>query len=506
MSSITVVALLCRENQDLLEGLKSVLAQDVPEMDLLIMDLCDSTASKALCAKAKEMDRRVRVIGGKRDNLAQAYNAAREAATGDYMVNLPANIRFYPGMLKKYMAVLEGDKNLAFAYSNFESQKGQDKKLKTLIEDISDDTEMADFGHVKMYRISSLNEIGGYREDFNHAEEYDLRLRLTDKYRLGHLDEPLYCCIEADSGGKVSVGASELFFPGEGEYGGFSYLFYDKASEREIERAFKDMLRRRGIYMTHDNEVVYYAPDEKFTPLVSVVIPCRNRGAFIGRAIESALDQTFTDFEIIVVDNGSTDNTAEVLKKYVGEKVRFIETGSDNTISFALNTGVNASKAKYISQLDSDDIYDRRTIERMVDYMENNPKAGLTISYYDLVDTEDKVLDKFGIIKHLEYDRNNILRVNGAGALRFWSRKVILEFGGFDNGEFANYGEDYDLVLKVGEKYNVGRVHHVCYHYRRHSDNTDAVRDPSMNVRLKTNARKYAYERRKKLNQRLGNA
>ncbi|HNT37410.1 MAG TPA: glycosyltransferase family A protein, partial [bacterium] len=170
MNSITVVALLCRENQDLLEGLKTVLAQDVAELDVLVMDLCDSAASKALCAQAQQIDPRVRVIAGKRNNLAQACNAAREASKADYLVNLPANTRFYPGMLKKYVDILAGNTNLAFAYSNFESQKGEEKQLKKLLEDIGDNTEMADFGHVKMFRTACLKEVGGYREDFNHAE------------------------------------------------------------------------------------------------------------------------------------------------------------------------------------------------------------------------------------------------------------------------------------------------------------------------------------------------
>lgn len=501
------MALVYRENQDLIEGLKSALSQDVPELDILVLDLCDSEGTRRLTEQAKELDSRVRVIAGAKDNLAQANNAAIANAKGKYVVNLSPNIRFYPGMLGKMRQILEENENFAFSYSNFENLVGDEKKPKQMLEDIQDDTENADFGHVKMYRKAYVEEVGGYDESYNSAEEYELRLRLTDKYLLGFVDEVLYGCIQTQGEGKVAVGASELFFPGEGEYGGFAYLFYEKEAEREIETAFKNMLKRRGLYMTHENVKVPYAPDEKFSPLVSVVIPCRNRGKFIGRCIQSALDQTFDDYEIIVVDNGSTDNTVEEAKKFEGDKVRVIETGrSDGTISFALNTGVKASKAKYISQLDSDDIYDKKTIENMVFHMENNPKAGLGISYYDLIDIEDNVLEKFGVIKHLEYDRNNILRVNGAGALRMWHRRVLEEFGFFNEGDFANYGEDYHMVLQVSEKYNVGRVQHICYHYRRHSDNTDAVRDPLANIRLKTKARKLCYERRKKINQSLGAA
>ena len=73
--------------------------------------------------------------------------------------------------------------------------------------------------------------------------------------------------------------------------------------------------------------------------------------------------------------------------------------------------------------------------------------------------------------------------------------------GGFDEKELGHYGEDYDLVLKAGEKYEVGRVHKVCYRYRRHDDNTDVLRDPEMKIRNKTIARLNALDRRRKLNQ-----
>jgi len=495
---ITVSALIYREDQDLIEGLKSVLASDVKDLDILVDDLCDTDGSRALAAEAQGLDSRVRVISGKRKNLADAYNAVRAEAKGSYIVSLSPNIRFKADMLGKMQAILDKNPNFCFAYSDYENQTPDGVTPKKLLEDIADDTEMADFGHVKMYRKAHLDEVGGYDEDYNSAEEYELRLRLTDKYALGYIPEPLYTCIQHEGGGKVSVGDSDLFFPGEGEYGGFSYLFYDKSAEREFERAFKTMLKRRGLYITHDSVEIEYEPDETFSPLVSVVIPCHNRGAFIAQALESALDQTFDDYEIIVVDNGSTDNTVEEAKKYEGDKVRIIQNPY-GSISFALNTGLNASKAKYISQLDSDDIYDKRTIERMVEHLESNPKEALAISYYDLVDVDCKPIEKLGVIKHLEYDRNNLLRVNGAGALRVWNRKVLLEFGGFQENEFANYGEDYHMVLQVAEKYDVGRVNHICYHYRRHSDNTDAVRDPLQNIRLKALARKYAYERRKKI-------
>jgi GT2 family glycosyltransferase len=138
----------------------------------------------------------------------------------------------------------------------------------------------------------------------------------------------------------------------------------------------------------------------------------------------------------------------------------------------------------------------------MVEFMETT-NCALGISYYSLIDSEGNDLPEFGVIKHLEYNRNNILRVDGAGAVRMWRKEAILELGGFDEKELCDYGEDYDLVLKVGEKYQVGRVHQVLYKYRRHPDNSDIKRDPLFKLRNKNLARERALGRRKLLNLKI---
>ena len=88
------------------------------------------------------------------------------------------------------------------------------------------------------------------------------------------------------------------------------------------------------------------------TPLVSVVIPCYNQAHFLGEAIESVFKQTYKHFEIVVVDDGSTDNTSEVARRYSG--IRCIEQVNQG-LSAARNTGIRESKGEYLVFLDADD-------------------------------------------------------------------------------------------------------------------------------------------------------
>lgn len=276
----------------------------------------------------------------------------------------------------------------------------------------------------------------------------------------------------------------------------------DPDEEKETEEALYATLKRRGAWLEPRGEKV---PDTDWTPdnpIVSVIIPVHNRAEFLPLAVNSVVNGTLKNFEIIIIDNASTDHTAEVAEVLAqrDERIRFYHN-EVNVIAKALNMGISHARGKYIAQLDSDDEYTPETLEKMVATMEADPTIGLAISYYELMSEKGKTLEEFGIIKHLEYNLNNILRVDGAGAQRTWHKGVLQRFGGFNETDFPNYGEDYDMVLKVSEHYNVERVHHVLYRYRRHPGNTDVLRRAEDKIKAKTFARSEALRRRRKLNE-----
>ena len=447
-----------------------------------------------------------KVVDGTYQNIAQMMNRGFKEASGDVVIYLPPNIESKPDMVAEYLSVFRDNPKTGMAFADFAEVYPDGKtEIKKLRDYDGDITERGNYGYARAYLKSAVKAVGGYDQLFNSAEEYDLRLKLSEKFDLVHVPKVLYdLCISPEKAEEkaANVGASKLFFPGEGKYGGFSYLFYDKDQEREIEEAFYAYLKRQGAYLDHRNAEIKYEGDEDCPVLATVVIPVYNREKFIGRALDSVLRNDFDSFEVIVIDNGSTDNTIEVVESYVNQpnsKIRLIKNDK-NIIAYSLNLGIKASRGKYISQLDSDDEYTPHTLRKMTDHLESHPNCALAISYYDLIDEDGNPLEEFGIIKHLEYNRNNILRVDGAGALRMWRKKVMEEYGLFNEDKYGHYGEDYDLVLKVSEKYDIDRVHEVCYHYRRHSDNTDIKRDPELKIYNKTRARQEALVRRKKLN------
>jgi len=125
-------------------------------------------------------------------------------------------------------------------------------------------------------------------------------------------------------------------------------------------------------------------------PKVSVIIPTYNRASLVGRAIDSVLSQTFRDFEVIVVDDGSTDNTVEVLRLY-GDRIIYL-CQSNQKLPTARNNGVAASSGEYLAFLDSDDLFLPDKLSVQARYLDERPDVGLVASGWQNIDEDGRVL------------------------------------------------------------------------------------------------------------------
>ncbi|MBK6911068.1 MAG: glycosyltransferase family 2 protein [bacterium] len=443
------------------------------------------------------------------DNFAACLNEAARRATRGLLLFLPADLLTLPdGWRERLLAAAAAHPAARFFFGDYAWRSADGDQPFTVRHDLGDITEREDWGPVWAVRVEWLNSLGGLDTEHHKAAFYDLLLKSWGSTTRVHIGGPLAVVPAPQTDAAEQAIKSKLFYPGRGALGGFSYLFMDKETEHHTEQVFYNFLKREHAWLAGDRSASPRTSaggqggvNSTSTPRISVVTPVYNRAKFIGKAIESVQAADISDWEYVIVDNGSTDNTRDVVRSYMARdpRIKLIENDR-NVIAVSLNLGVRAAQGQYIAQLDSDDEHLPHTLRTMADHLDSNPTWGLAISYYELMDVDGNVLPDFGVIKHEQYNRNNILRRDGAGALRCWHRSVILEFGGFDEGELGHYGEDYDLVLKCGEKYEVGRVHLVCYRYRRHDDNTDVLRSSEMKIRNKTLARLRALDRRRALN------
>lgn len=136
--------------------------------------------------------------------------------------------------------------------------------------------------------------------------------------------------------------------------------------------------------------------DSKFIePLVSVVMPAYNADLFIDSALQSLIEQTYQNIEIIVVNDGSTDGTAEKIKKYskFDERIKIINT-KNNGVAKALNRGIKEAKGEYIARMDADDISARSRLEKQIKFLINNKSIGIVGSAAKAIDSEGRELGK----------------------------------------------------------------------------------------------------------------
>ncbi|MGI9534449.1 MAG: glycosyltransferase family 2 protein [Thermodesulfobacteriota bacterium] len=181
-------------------------------------------------------------------------------------------------------------------------------------------------------------------------------------------------------------------------------------------------------------------------PFFSVIIPTYNRKDFLKTSVDSVLNQTFQDFEIIIVDDGSTDHTVTLLTDYRGKGINYI-FASHHGVSHARNSGIRISRGNYIAFLDSDDRWDERKLEIMLQYIEEFPEISI-------FHTEEIWYRKGKILKqkekHKKYDGyiyQNCLPLCSIGMSTSVVKLSLFEkIGYFD--ESLPACEDYDLWLR----------------------------------------------------------
>jgi len=204
---------------------------------------------------------------------------------------------------------------------------------------------------------------------------------------------------------------------------------------------------------------------------VSILTPTYNRPRWLPDAIESVLAQTYSDVELIVVNDGSTDNTEEILEPYMdGIVYIYKENGGQGT---ALNTGIAAATGEYIGRVDDDDLFMPEKVELQVEMFEQNPQLGLVASYCNIINTEGEVKLTRKIPDFSKHGAFLSLLQNCI----FCQPSVMVRKECYDKvGPYKNInGEDYDMWIRIARYYPVDVIHKPLAMYRRHDTNLSRV-------------------------------
>lgn len=196
---------------------------------------------------------------------------------------------------------------------------------------------------------------------------------------------------------------------------------------------------------------------------VSVILPTYNRAHCISRAVESVLHQTYSAWELLVVDDGSTDNTEEIIAAYAAsdDRVRYCRQAGNRGVSAARNEGIRQARYAYIAFQDSDDVWRADKLEKQMGVFEESPEAGLVYCAMQGVRQDGsavRIPDVY-IDRQLLYGNmyGLLLQGNVIDAPTAVVRRSCLDkCGGFD--EELSCLEDWELFLRIAEVYEIGYV------------------------------------------------
>lgn len=206
-------------------------------------------------------------------------------------------------------------------------------------------------------------------------------------------------------------------------------------------------------------------------PKVSVIMAVYNGEKYLKECIDSILNQTFSDFEFIIINDGSTDKTEEIVKNAMkkDKRIKLISNKENRGRAVARNQGLKIANGEYIAVIDSDDIALPQRLEKQVKFLDENQDVGLVGTWFYVIDEDGKIIGKEKNPVSDEMIREKILKAMPfCHSSLMWRKECIEKVGGYRK-EFS-LSQDYDLVLRISEKYKVANIPEFLCMRRYHPD------------------------------------
>ncbi len=215
-------------------------------------------------------------------------------------------------------------------------------------------------------------------------------------------------------------------------------------------------------------------PDSSVAPRVSVILPVYRGARFVARSIESVLGQTFRDLELLIVNDGSPDNSAEVIRPYLADaRVRYVEQANAG-VAAARDRALREARGQFVGLIDQDDVWLPDKLARQVPVLSARPDVALVHCDALPIDEDDRLLvpaaavpGRAGASAFVEMFMGN--PVTACTAL--FRREVAMLAGGFDSAAAIRFADEYDLWLRIARTHEVAYLDVPLAHYRLHDAN-----------------------------------
>lgn len=434
---ISVVMSVYNGEKYLEEAIQSILRQTYQDFEFIIVNDCSTDKTSEILKSFK--DSRIKVINNPENmGLTKSLNKGVKNAKGKYIARMDADDISLPHRFETQIKFLEENPEYALVGSSFYQIDDTGKTVfwtKVLIRDaeIRRDLKRQNwFGHGSvLIRKSAFIECNGYDEDFKYAQDYDLWLRISERFKIANIEEPLYCW----------------------------------------------RLSTDGITITKKKEQQYCADlavstAKKRDNLVSVILPTYNRPEMLKEAVSSVFDQTYQNFEIIIINDNGVD-VNNIIAEFDNTRITYIHHSHNKGLASARNSGLGIARGKYIAYLDDDDIFYSTHLETLVNFLES---SDYKIAYTDAIKI-DQILEKNGEYKNVvcglymsrDFSRELILQNNISPVHCFMHEKSCLN-GGLKFDESLRVHEDYEFWMRLARTYDFKHIKKATVEYRHRTE------------------------------------
>jgi len=205
-------------------------------------------------------------------------------------------------------------------------------------------------------------------------------------------------------------------------------------------------------------------------PNISVIMPVYNADKYIDQAIRSIVSQTYKNFEFLILDDASTDETVKIIESFNDSRIRLLKNDYRSGITQTLNRGIEESKYELIARMDADDIAHPWRFEKQVNYLLEHPDCALLASHVDIIDEKGRFIRTEGLSSEYLYYSLNFECCIFHPTIIF-RKSAILNIGSYE----LPYAEDYDLFWRVAQRSIIASIEEPLLCYRQHENNTSQV-------------------------------
>ena len=200
-------------------------------------------------------------------------------------------------------------------------------------------------------------------------------------------------------------------------------------------------------------------------PKITILMSVYNGEKYLREAIDSILNQTYKDFEFLIINDGSTDRTPKILQSYKDQRIKIINNEKNIGLTKSLNKGLKIAKGEYIARMDADDISMAERLEKQVNFLDQKKNIGLVGTSHLKINEKGKILQPVRTLTDEKELKEKLLVANKFyhGSVMF--RKVCIDKVGFYREEFKS-SQDYDLWLRIADYFEMRNIPEILYKWR----------------------------------------